>query len=151
MIIRRVGGKPERLVRAAGAKVLDQLGREAVRQIRRMIGKGSPSAPGDPPASVTGRLRKSTTYQVTNNGTKLRIGFKEPYGAILDAGTKSPILPVRARALALRLNDGTTIFRAFIRGTKKRPVIDKALKAAFKQLKIRLLTSNAGNPVTRRL
>lgn len=150
MIIKRVGGNPQKVVRAVGAQILEKLGRESVRAIRHRIGKSSPSKPGDPPASVTGRLKKSVAYELRANGTQLRVGFKEAHGKILDVGTKSPIVPIRARALALRLNDGTTIFRMRTKGTKARPVIDVGVKAAMVKLKIDLITTNSGrSPIGR--
>jgi len=80
---------------------LHEIGALTTRETQRLIAQGpktgrvyirrgrrhQASAPGEPPANETGRLRKSVGYQV--RGThQLAVGEEAPYAAFLEHGTR---------------------------------------------------------------
>lgn len=96
-------GKFMEATRKEAVKKLHKAGMYLVGKIKQKISQGQPyvrygqkaiyyrglepSSPGQPPKLITGQLRASIAYEVTDD-LRLRVGSNLPYAAALEMGTR---------------------------------------------------------------
>ena len=112
-------------------------------KVRKLLSGASPSMPGRPPGTKTGKLVRAVYSERRGKGTKSKVilGLRKPgfYGPLLDRGTGiygpsgHPIVPRRRKFLKFYMN-GRVIYTRSVKGTKRRPWIFKATKI-FKEFK----------------
>jgi phage gpG-like protein len=86
----------------------------------------------------TGKLRNSIESQVSAKGTQVvaTVGTDVEYARFVHDGTKSPIVPRRARALRFKPKGSSVfVFAAKVRGTKETGRYSPFMTNALKKLK----------------
>ena len=92
--------------------VIDDLSKPGKGEVRRDGSRAS--APGDPPAADTGRLRQSVSSEVTTTATEVvgKVSANAEYAAHLEIGTESIApRPFMSRLLTVHLDRVLNAFR----------------------------------------
>jgi hypothetical protein len=86
-LIKLLNADINKKMKVIGISLVNELEAELVKQDD--IDGLTPSAPGEAPAKVTGRLSASQTYNIDEQNMTLRAGTPVAYGRDLELGTKN--------------------------------------------------------------
>lgn len=89
MSVKWYGDRLKKEVEAKGEKNMNKACRFLESEIKKDLSGKSPSAPGDPPGVVSGKLRRSMTHEVEKTPRRItgRVGTNIEYAIPLEFGT----------------------------------------------------------------